>query len=333
MGAYILIELKHAFVTGAAGFIGSHLVEYLLHHRIRVTGWDNFNSGQEEFLKNAFDSPLFKLIKGDNLDLPSLIKAMNECDFVFHLAANADIRFGALNPKKDVEQNLIATSNVLEAMRINEIKRIAFTSTGSIYGESDIIPIPENAPFPIQTSFYGASKLGAEGLIQAYCESFGFEGYIFRLVSVFGERYSHGHVFDFYKQLTEHPEFLNVLGDGNQKKSYIYVLDCINAMWAVISLNLAKTSKHNVAIFNVGLPEVVSVKDSIKWICEYLNLSPKIIYSGGTHGWIGDNPHILLDIKKLASTGWKPMLGIKEALLKTLVWLIENKWIYEKRRT
>ena len=189
------------FVTGCAGFIGSNLVDRLLQDGHEVIGYDNFATGQPEFLVQAQQSPRFRLQQGDTLDVECLTQAMRGTDFVFHLAANADVRFGTQHPRKDVEHNTIATFHVLEAMRANGMRRIAFASTGSIYGEPDIFPTPEAAPFPVQTSLYGASKLAAEGLIEAYCEGFQFQGYLFRFVSILGERYTHGHVFDFYKQL------------------------------------------------------------------------------------------------------------------------------------
>src|SRR5476651_289596 len=215
--------MQHVFVTGAAGFIGSSLVDRLLADGVAVTGWDNLSTGQEKFLVGAQKDPRFKLIRGDNLDPAGLTAAMKGCDFVFHLAANADIKDGWAHPGKDLQQNTIATFNVLEAMRANGVKRLGFSSTGSTYGEATVIPTPEDAPFPIQTSLYGASKVAGESLIQAYCEGFGFEGYIFRFVSILGERYTHGHVFDFYRQLVEHPDHLRVLGDGTQRKSYLYI--------------------------------------------------------------------------------------------------------------
>src|SRR6266511_5434102 len=211
-----------AFVTGAAGFIGSTLVDRLLAERVKVIGYDNFSTGMRQFLADAQTNSRFTLIEADLLEAERLAMAMKGCDVVFHLAANADVRFGLQRPRKDLEQGTIATFNVLEAMRANGIKDIAFSSTGSIYGEAKVIPTPEDAPFPVQTSLYGASKLAAEGLIQAYCEGFGFQGYIFRFVSILVERYTHGHVFDFYRNLLQNPEELYVLGDGHQRKSYLY---------------------------------------------------------------------------------------------------------------
>jgi UDP-glucose 4-epimerase len=264
--------------------------------------------------------------------LPALTKAMAGCDFVFHLAANADVRFGLEHPSKDLQQNTVATFNVLEAMRANDIKRIAFSSTGSVYGEAEKIPTPEDAPFPIQTSLYAASKVSGEGTISSYCEGFKFEGYIFRFVSILGERYTHGHVFDFYKQLCEHPDFLKVLGDGLQRKSYLYVQDCVSAMLHVIHLGTAQKAKHGVEIYNLGNDEYVQVNDSIGYICDALGLKPKLEYTGGNKGWIGDNPFIFLDTKKIRATGWKTSLTIEQGIKRTLEWLQQNRWVYETRK-
>jgi UDP-glucose 4-epimerase len=320
--------VNRIFITGIAGFIGSNLADRFLAEGNSVVGWDNFSTGHEQFLVTAQKHPAFTLVHGDSLDLPALMKAMKGCDAVFHLAANADVRFGTDHPSKDLQQNTIATFNVLEAMRANGIKKIAFSSTGSVYGEAEMIPTPENAPFPVQTSLYGASKVAGEGLIQSYCEGFGFEGYIFRFVSILGERYTHGHVYDFYKQLLEHPDHLRVLGDGSQRKSYLYVGDCINAMLHVMDKGEAMRSKHRVAIYNLGTEEYVQVNDSIRFICKELGLNPRLDYSGGNKGWIGDNPFIFLDTKKVRSTGWKSQRSIEEGIISTLSWLKENQWVF-----
>jgi UDP-glucose 4-epimerase len=323
--------MQHVFVTGAAGFIGSSLTDRLLADGASVVGWDNFSTGQEKFLENALENPRFRLVRGDNLDLPALTAAMKGCDFVFHFAANADVRFGTEHPRKDLEQNTIATFHVLEAMRANGVKRIAFSSTGSVYGEAAVIPTPEDAPFPVQTSLYGASKVAGEGLLAAYGEGFGFESYIFRFVSILGERYTHGHVFDFYKQLLDHPGHLKILGDGTQRKSYLYIQDCLSAMLHVTRLGLAAKAKHRVGIFNLGTPEYCQIKDSVSWICEALALKPRLEFTGGDRGWIGDNPFIFLETKKIQSAGWKAQLTIREGILRTLRWLEANRWVLEKR--
>jgi UDP-glucose 4-epimerase len=314
------------FVTGGAGFIGSHFVDRLLADGHHIVVYDNFSTGQEVFLEGASRSPSFRLIRDDVLDSDHLKSAMRGCDFVYHMAANADVRFGTEHPRKDLEQNTIATFNVLEAMRFNDIRRIGFSSTGSIYGEAEIFPTPEDAPFPVQTSLYGASKLACEGLIEAYCEGFDFQAWIFRFVSILGERYSHGHVFDFWKQLRSNPHELHVLGDGNQRKSYLYVEDCIDA----ITLAVDK-AQGKVNIFNLGTDEYCSVKDSVRWITTEMGLNPRVIHSGGAQGWIGDNPFIFLDCARVRALGWRPKLTIQEGIVLTLHYLQANPWLLDKR--
>lgn len=313
-------------VTGCAGFIGSSLVDRLLQDGHDVVGIDNFSTGQREFLKSASLSPKFTLVEMDLLEKDAIKSAFQGIDAVYHMAANADVRFGTEHPHKDLEQNAIATFHVLEAMRSHNVKRIAFASTGSIYGEAAVIPTPEDTAFPIQTSLYGASKLAAESLIQAYAEGFGFQGYIFRFVSILGERYTHGHVFDFYKQLLENPDELFVLGNGQQRKSYLYIQDCIDAI-----LHAMQHANDKVNIFNLGTDQYCQVNDSIGWISEYLGLNPKRVYGGGERGWIGDNPFIYLDTKKIRALGWTPKLSIKEGVKQTIKYLHENQWVLEQR--
>lgn len=263
---------------------------------------------------------------GDTLDLDALTRATRGSDFVFHLAANADVRFGTEHPRRDLEQNTIATYNVLEAMRTNGVKRVAFSSTGSVYGEANIVPTPEDASFPIQTSLYGASKLAGEGLIAAYCEGFGFRSYIFRFVSILGERYTHGHVFDFYKQLMQDPTNLRVLGDGKQRKSYLYVQDCIDAMLLAIDKAEAKVN-----VFNLGVDAYCEVNNSIGWICDTLGVKPQIHYAGGERGWVGDNPFIFLHTAKMRALGWSPKLSIREGIVHTVEFLRTNEWVFGLR--
>lgn len=246
---------------------------------------------------------------------------------MFHFAANADVRMGCEHPGKDLEQNTVATFHVLEAMRENGIKQIAFSSTGSVYGETEVIPTPEDAPFPVQTSLYAASKLAGEGMIAAYCEGFGFRAYIFRFVSILGERYTHGHVFDFYKKLKEDPETLFILGNGKQKKSYLYVQDCMDAMLAVIA-----KADDKVNIYNLGTDEYCEVDDSATWIAERLGLKPVFSYSGGDRGWVGDNPFIYLDTAKVRRLGWQPNYSIRESVIRTVEYLDKNNWVFEVRR-
>jgi UDP-glucose 4-epimerase len=291
----------HAFVTGAAGFIGSNLVDRLLARGDRVTGYDNFSTGLPEFLTEARGHPGFALVDGDLLDTGALGAAMRGCDFVFHLAANADVRFGTEHPSKDLEQNTIATFNVLEAMRASGIGRIAFSSTGSVYGESTVVPTPEDAPFPVQTSLYGASKLAGEG-------------------------YTHGHVFDFYKKLLADPSRLPVLGNGRQKKSYLYVGDCIDAIFLAV-----ERAQERVNVLNLGVDGYVEVTQSIEWITRRLGLSPRLEFAGGERGWIGDSPLIYLDTAKIRGLGWRPKLTIEEGIVRTVDWLAANRWVLERR--
>ena len=316
-----------AFVTGAAGFVGSHLVDRLLRLGHQVVAYDNLSTGRMGFLEAAVRSPRFELVQRDTLDAARVTEAMSGCDTVFHLAANADVRFGTEHPRKDLEQNTIATFTVLEAMRVNGVRRIAFSSTGSVYGDATVIPTPEDAPFPVQTSLYGASKLAGEALIQAYCEGFGFEGFIFRFVSILGERYSHGHVFDFYRSLRANPDELRVLGDGHQRKSYLYVGDCIDGMLTV--MEKAEGGKANV--FNLGTDEHCEVNDSIGWITAQLGVTPRLTYTGGDRGWIGDSPFIFLDTSRVRSLGWRPSLTIREGIIRTLDYLRANPWLLEER--
>jgi UDP-glucose 4-epimerase len=314
-------------VTGCAGFIGSTLTERLLLDGHSVVGYDNFSTGREEFLRAAHEQANFQLVRADVLDSAALIDSMNGLEFVFHLAANADVRFGTEHPRRDLEQNTIATHNVLEAMRRNSIRRIAFSSSGSVYGESTVIPTPEDAPFPIQTSLYGASKAAGEGLIAAYCTGFGLQSYIFRFVSILGERYTHGHVADFYRQLRADSGRLRVLGNGRQRKSYLYVHDCIDAMLLAI-----RQSDESVNIFNLGTDSDCEVNDSIGWICAALGVTPRIEYGGGDRGWAGDNPLIRLDTNKIRALGWRPKLTIREGVLATLEYLRAQPRVLDERQ-
>ena len=325
-GDYLDENMRKVFVTGGAGFIGSNLVDRLLSLGLEVTAYDNFSTGFPQFLAEAHKNPKFNLITGDTLDLKTLTTAIAGHDFVFHLAANADVRFGTQHPRKDLEQNTIATFNVLEAARLGGATGFAFSSTGSVYGDCKTIPTPEDVAFPVQTSLYAASKLAGEGMIAAYAEGFGLKSWIFRFVSILGERYTHGHVFDFYRKLKADPTRLDVLGDGHQRKSYLYVQDCIDAMLVAI-----EKSDAPVSLFNLGVDGYVEVNDSINTITTYMDASPQLVYSGGNKGWIGDNPFIFLDTTRINTLGWKPKLTIPQGIGRTLDWLKNNEWVFEVR--
>ncbi len=314
---------KKILVTGCAGFIGSNLCEKLISKGYYVIGIDNLSTGNIKFISNLQKKKKFKFYKIDLLKEKNLYKYFFNISIVFHLAANADVKNGFNQPKKDLEQNTIVTFNVLEAMRKNSVNRIIFSSTGSIYGEPKNFPTKEYEAFPIQTSLYGSSKLACEGLIQAYCSGFGFKSVILRFVSIMGRRYSHGHLFDFYKQLKKNKKKLKVLGNGMQKKSYLNIDDCIRAMMLVM-----KKNNKNVNIYNLGTDRFITVKYSIKIILKILRLDPKIYYAGGKRGWIGDSPKIHLDTKKIRRIGWKPKKTIEESIKETLEFFISNPWLF-----
>lgn len=323
--------LSKYFITGGAGFIGSNLADRLLSEGHRVVVYDNFSTGQREFIEAALRHRGFRLVEGDVLDSDALSAALEGVDFVFHLAANADIRGGLENPRRDLEQNTLATFNLLEAMRGNGVSRIAFASSAAVLGEPSMFPTPEDCPLPIQTSLYGASKMACEGLISSYCEGFGFEGYVFRFVSLLGERYPHGHVIDFYRSLRQDPTSLRILGDGTQRKSYLHIQDCISGMLRVIEMKTALESKHRFEVYNLGFPEYIELSSSIAWICERLDVDPRLDYEGGKRGWVGDNPFVFLDVSKMQQTGWEPKFTIRDSIVATVDWLVANPWLLERR--
>jgi UDP-glucose 4-epimerase len=320
--------MQRALITGGAGFIGSALVDRLSSDGVEVVVYDNLSRGRREFVANALARGGVELVEGDVLDGDRLQRALDRCDTVFHFAANADVRHGFDQPTIDLEQNTIATSVVLEAMRAVGVTRIAFSSTGSVYGEPDVFPTPETCPFPVQTSLYGASKLAGEGLIQAYAHGYGFTGIIFRFVSILGERYTHGHVFDFLRSLRADPSRLRVLGDGRQEKSYLYVGDCVSAMTLATNRELEPGA---VRVYNLGTDETIVVDDSIATIAGHLGVEPELEYTGGTRGWLGDSPLIHLDCGRIRELGWRPTLTIPEGIRRTIDWLQENPWALEER--
>jgi UDP-glucose 4-epimerase len=317
--------VRHACITGGAGFIGSNLADRLLDAGVEVTILDDFSTGRREFVADACGAAGAHLLEGDVLHIPTLERAMDGCDWVFHLQANADLRRGLDHPRRDLEQNTIATANVLEAMRARGVRQIVFASTGSVYGEPEIFPTPEDAPFPIQTSLYAASKLAGEGLIAAYAAGFGFTGVICRFVSVLGERYTHGHVFDFYRALRRDPTRLRVLGDGRQEKSYLYVGDCVGAMLTAVERHQGDAGAH---VYNLGTDETLVVDESVALIAEHLSLTPEIEHTGGRRGWVGDSPLIRLDTERIRGLGWRPRLTIEQALGRTLEWFDTNEYAW-----
>ena len=311
-------------MTGAAGFIGSHVCDHWLASGHRVAGLDNFSTGRREFLEKALGNPQFELFELDLLDFEKTKSAMGRFkpELVIHLAANADVRFGLNHPRKDLEQGTIVTFNVLESARLAGAKKFAYASTGSVYGEPTVFPTPETCPFPVQTSLYAASKLAGEGLIQSYAEGFGIKGYIFRFVSILGERYTHGHIFDFAKKILDNPGQIEVLGDGRQRKAYLNIADCVRAISHVVT-----TQNEKINIFNLGPDEYIDVNGSLDIICHKMNVNPKRQYAGGSRGWIGDSPFIFLECSKLKETGWKAQKTISESVEETLHYLLGHRWL------
>lgn len=315
-------------ITGGAGFIGSSLAESVLEVGHSVIAIDDFSSGSRMFIDDAEKSPRFELIEMDLLEKGSTLPEIFEgADLVAHLAANADVRYGWKNPHRDLNQNVIVTHHVLEGVRIARVPRLIFSSTGSVYGEASVIPTPEDCPFPAQTSLYGASKLAAEGLISAYAEGCALSATVLRFVSILGPRYTHGHVVDFMKQLLRDETRLTILGDGTQKKSYLDVSDCVRA----ITMLLEEDSKFEV--YNLGVDDHCTVDASVGWICERLGMSPERIYTGGARGWVGDNPFIYLATDKIRERGWRTRYSIREAVERTVDYLVLNRWVLDRKET
>jgi len=303
----------HVLVTGGAGFVGSHVADALLARGARVTVYDNFSTGFREFIPPRDH---LRIIEGDLLDQARVDDAMRGVDFVFHLAANADIKENLREPRRCVDQNVVATQNVLEAMRASGARAIVFSSTGSVYGESSVFPTPEDAPFPVQTSLYATSKVAAEGLLTSYVLGYEMRVWIFRFVSLLGPRYTHGHVMDFWRRLKRDPSRLDVLGDGRQRKSFLHVSDCVAAMLIAVD-----RAAGPIGVFNLGHSESIVIDQSIAIISRTLGISPRLEYAGGERGWIGDSPRIELDIGRIRDLCWAPTRSIEESIVETLRFL------------
>lgn len=307
-------------VTGGAGFIGSHLVDCLTEKENRITVFDNLSSGKIGFIENHLENPDFILIKGDLLDHKAIERACKDIDLVFHVAANPDVRLGASDTKIHFDQNILATYNLLEAMRKNSVKKVAFTSTSTIYGEAHIMPTPENYGPLLPISLYGASKLACEALITSYSHTFDMQAWIFRFANIVGPRSTHGITVDFIRKLQENPIQLEILGDGKQEKSYLHVSECVDAILFAI-----EKSKEDVNIFNIGSEDTISATGIGRAIVEEMKLSEvKFIYTGGSRGWKGDVPRMRLDIEKLKDIGWKPAYTSERSVRETARTLLEE---------
>ncbi len=309
------------FITGVAGFIGSNLVDRLVESGHSVTGYDNLSSGKKEFLNQHIGKSCFTLIEEDLLDLEKLKSAMKGHDAVFHLAANPDIRYGIANTDVDLKQGTLVTYNVLESMRVNGIKKIAFSSSSVVYGEPTKMPTPEDyGPlFPI--SLYGASKLACEGLITSFCHTFGMQGWIYRFANIVGKRSTHGILFDFREKLKKTPHELEVLGNGKQRKSYLLVEDCVDAMIYVF-----EHSNDWINVYNLGGDDQITVSHIAELFLFEQNLKDvKIKYTGGERGWPGDVKTMWLDVAKLNTLGWKSKYTSVDIIRKAIHDLISKK--------
>lgn len=298
-------------VTGAAGFLGSHLTDLLLERGHEVIGVDNLSTGKVEFLSEALKNKKFQFRTLDLIHRGVLDRELEKVDHVFHLAAHADVSCGAQNPYRDIEQNLIVTHNVLTSMKASGVSSMSFTSTASVYGDHAPIPTPEAPPFPIQTSFYGTAKLASEGWLTSFSEAFGFNVQIFRLVSLLGERYTHGHVADFIERLKMDPQRLSIKGDGKQKKAYLYVKD---AALGLIKLSLEDQQAKKIEIYNLASRECLTPLESAFEISKQMKCDPMIETEVSAKGWPGDVPQIDPDFLYASSKGWNPTVCVRQAL-------------------
>jgi UDP-glucose 4-epimerase len=318
--------MKTYLITGVCGFIGSNLAAKLLAAGNRVIGVNKATERNAKVLEQIKKNPNFTFYEIDLAFfymLDSIVET--NIDTIFHLAANADVRFSHVYPEKDLNDGIIATYNLLRWAKDREIKQIAYSSTSALYGDPSVIPTPENY-FPTQTSFYGASKLAGEAMLQAHCAAYDTRVWIFRFASITGPGYSHGFIYNFYRELLKNPNELYVHGGKEQQKTYLDVDDCINAM-----LTIVDKAKDKVNTFNLGNSETIGLPDSIPIITNHMGLNPKIVWSGNEVGWIGDSKINNLDTTKLESLGWKPNYNIHQTIKRTLNWLDDNQWILSLR--
>jgi UDP-glucose 4-epimerase len=296
-------------VTGGAGFIGSHLVDTLVGQGNEVLVIDSLCAGNKKTIARHIDSCKVRFVQKDLLS-EGWQESITGADRLFHLAADPDVRQSAVNPDPTMQNNIMATYRVLEAMRKYDIPEIVFTSTSTVYGDATVIPTPENYTPLEPISVYGASKLSCEALISAYCHSFGIKAWIFRFANIIGPRSGHGVLTDFIRKLNENPTVLEILGDGKQTKSYLEVHECIAAMLFAVG-----HSRGTVNTFNIGSDDWIDVKNIAEIVCEEMHLpDTKFRFTGGERGWVGDVPKMQLSIDKIKALRWKPQTGSRESV-------------------
>lgn len=299
------------FVTGGAGFIGSHLSERLLAAGDTVTVYDNLSSGKREWIEPLLDHPCFTFVQADLRDQEALAEAMRDHDVVIHLGANTDIALGTTKPRLDLDNCTIATFNVLEAMRDTGLRELLFASSSTIYGEIPIHPTPEDAGPVLPISLYGAAKLACEGMISAYCHLYGLRARIFRFGNVVGARMSHGVIYDFIHKLQGNPAELEILGDGHQQKNFFLVEDCIDA----ILFARDRMDEKDCDVYNLGTDSIVNVTEIAQIVVEEMGLSNvRFRYTGGERGWPGDVPKVVYDVGKIRALGWEARQSSADAV-------------------
>lgn len=302
------------FIAGGAGFVGSNLVDKLMKGNNGVVIYDNLSSGKKEFIAHHFDKKNFKFIKGDVLDVKSLNEAIRGSDFIFHMASNPDISRSFAEPELDLNQGILTTFNVVNAMRQNGIKKIAYNSGSGVYGDQGATYTPEDFGPLLPNSMYGASKLGSEGIISAFCQLYDMQSWIFRPANLIGKRQTHGVGYDFIRKLKKNSSELEILGNGKQSKSYIYISDFIDAILLAI-----KRSRDRINLFNVASNTFIDVTAIAKITCDVMGLKNVIFkYTGGRGGWKGDVPIVRMGTKKLTKLGWKPKMTSAQAFRQSI---------------
>lgn len=314
MGRHVSYADVRVLVTGGAGFIGSHLVDTLMKKGGKVAVLDNLSAGSKHNIDSWIRHPNFTFIKGDCLNRQKIRNALKNCELIFHLAANSEVRVGVTNTKIDFEQNIVATYNVLEEMRESKTaKTILFTSTSTVYGEAKSLPTPEDYGPLEPISLYGASKLACEALVSAYCHTFEMRGAVYRFANIVGSRSRHGVIWDFIHKLEKNPNRLEILGDGTQTKSYLTVDDCVDAL-----LFGLEHTHEKVEIYNIGSEDQINVTDIAEIVTEEMDhKNVEFRYTGGVNGgrgWIGDVKKMFLDVSKMKKLGWKPKHNSAESV-------------------